>query len=196
MADLTTSANIDTFMGAADNAAARTALGLGTAATTAASAYEVPLTFSTGLTRTTNTITANVSSIAPLVLEDANTVGQRNGANGQAFSVYRSYTDASNFSNVSFRCNGTTFEIALVETGTGIGGITALQFNINGLPVSIPSAVDVDTLTAAGVCKGDITTNASATTGLVAGALAALTTASLVIYDGNGVAYQVPAKAV
>lgn len=34
---------------------------LGTAAFTAASAYEVPLTFSTGLTRTTNTVTVNVS---------------------------------------------------------------------------------------------------------------------------------------
>ncbi|MGH7249609.1 MAG: hypothetical protein ACREGC_01410, partial [Minisyncoccia bacterium] len=35
---------------------------LGTAAYTAASAYEVPLTFSTGLTRTTNTITNNLST--------------------------------------------------------------------------------------------------------------------------------------
>lgn len=37
---------------------------LGTAAFTAASAYEVPLTFSTGLTRTTNTITANAVNLA------------------------------------------------------------------------------------------------------------------------------------
>lgn len=37
---------------------------LGTAAYTATSAYEVPLTFSTGLTRTTNTITSNAVNIA------------------------------------------------------------------------------------------------------------------------------------
>ncbi len=37
---------------------------LGTAAYTAATAYEVPLTFSTGLTRTTNTITANAVNLA------------------------------------------------------------------------------------------------------------------------------------
>ena len=39
MADLTTSADIDALLAAADNAAARTALGLGTAATTAATDY-------------------------------------------------------------------------------------------------------------------------------------------------------------
>lgn len=40
--------------------------------------------------------------------------------------------------------------------------------------------------------KGLITTAANASTGLVAGALAALTNASLVIYDGAGTAYRVP----
>lgn len=45
----------------ADAAAQRTTLGLGTAATQATSAFEVPLTFSTGLTRSTNTITVNTS---------------------------------------------------------------------------------------------------------------------------------------
>lgn len=45
----------------ADAAAQRTTLGLGTAATQPTSAFEVPLTFSTGLTRSTNTITVNAA---------------------------------------------------------------------------------------------------------------------------------------
>lgn len=40
--------------------------------------------------------------------------------------------------------------------------------------------------------QGKITTDANATTGLVAGALAALTNASIVIYDATGTAYRVP----
>lgn len=40
--------------------------------------------------------------------------------------------------------------------------------------------------------QGKITTEANATTGLVAGALAALTTATIVIYDATGTAYRVP----
>lgn len=42
-------------------ATARTNLGLGTAATQNSTAFEAPLTFSTGLTRTANTVTVNVS---------------------------------------------------------------------------------------------------------------------------------------
>lgn len=40
--------------------------------------------------------------------------------------------------------------------------------------------------------QGKLTTDANATTGLIAGALAALTNASIVIYDATGTAYRVP----
>lgn len=48
---------------------------LGTAAYTAASAYEVPLTFSTGLTRSVNTITVDTSVIATKAYADSLVVG-------------------------------------------------------------------------------------------------------------------------
>lgn len=44
--------------------------------------------------------------------------------------------------------------------------------------------------------QGKITTDANATTGLVAGAFAALTTATIVLYDATGTAYAVPCSAV
>ncbi len=44
--------------------------------------------------------------------------------------------------------------------------------------------------------QGKLTTDTAATTGLVAGALAALTTGSIVVYDSTGTAYQVPVLAV
>lgn len=55
----------------------------GTAAFTAASAYEVPLTFGTGLTRTTNTVTVNTSqNIATLSNLTTNGLVTTSGGNG------------------------------------------------------------------------------------------------------------------
>ncbi len=61
------------LMAGADAAAQRTSLGLGTAATSAASAFEVPLTFNGGLTRTTNTIA--LSNMAANTIKGNNTAG-------------------------------------------------------------------------------------------------------------------------
>lgn len=47
-------------------------------------------------------------------------------------------------------------------------------------------------LSSPGLLKGNLQTNANATTGLSAGALAATTNASIVIKDGSGQAYRVP----
>jgi len=56
---------------------------LGTAAYTSSTAYEVPLTFSTGLTRTTNTITVNTSqNIAKLSNLTANGFVKTSGSDG------------------------------------------------------------------------------------------------------------------
>lgn len=56
---------------------------LGTAAYTAASAYEVPLTFSTGLTRTTNTVTVNTTqNIAKLSNLTSNGFVKTGGGDG------------------------------------------------------------------------------------------------------------------
>lgn len=67
----------------ADAATARTTLGLGTAATQNTSAFEVPLTFSTGLTRSTNTVTVNTSqNIAKLSNLTTNGIVKTSGSDG------------------------------------------------------------------------------------------------------------------
>ncbi len=66
-----------------DAAAMRSTLGLGTAATTNSTAYEVPLTFSTGLTRSTNTVTVNTTqNIAKLSNLTSNGCVQTSGSDG------------------------------------------------------------------------------------------------------------------
>lgn len=58
----------------------------------------------------------------------------------------------------------------------------------------IPAGVNVNgKLFASTFVQGKLQTSVNATTGLIAGALAALTNASLVIYDATGTAYRVPA---
>lgn len=66
-----------------DSATLWTYLGLGTAARSASSSFEVPLTFSTGLTRSTNTITVNTSqNIAKLSNLSSNGFVKTSGGDG------------------------------------------------------------------------------------------------------------------
>jgi hypothetical protein len=59
------------------------------------------------------------ASIAPLVIEDANTVAQRNGANAQRLNVYNGYTDASNNSGVAIHFDGSFSYVKNFVNGTG-----------------------------------------------------------------------------
>jgi len=88
--------------------------------------------------------TGGGGSIAPLVVEGANEVSQRNGANNQNFSVYRNYSSGSNYQRIRIGWTGTTAEIMsegatqgasnlLFKVGTG----TALNLGSASL---VPSA--------------------------------------------------------
>lgn len=104
---------------------------LGTAAFTAASAYEVPLTFSTGLTRTTNTVTVNTSqNIATLSNLTSNGLVTTSGGTG-ALSI----TSASSFvpaysgltTNGILQATGAT-TVASTLTPAGLTSVTATTF--------------------------------------------------------------------
>ena len=112
---------------------------LGSAAFTSAGAYEVPLTFSTGLTRTTNTITVNTSqNIATLSNLTSNGVVFTSGGNGTL-----GVTGTSGAGNVVLVTGATL-------VGPALGTPTALVgTNITG--------------TASGLTAGNVTTNANLT---------------------------------
>jgi hypothetical protein len=58
--------------------------------------------------------------IAPLVIEDANTVAQRNATNAQTFNLYRTFTDAANYERVRLAPDGSGNFLVIAEAaGTG-----------------------------------------------------------------------------
>lgn len=100
-----------------------------------------------GLTYThgTHTLSASGGSIAPLVIEDANTVAQRNGATAQSFNLYNFYTDASNYERGRLFWNSNVLTLFADKAGTGAtrdisiqgyGNISLKPGNANGLDVN------------------------------------------------------------
>lgn len=81
------------------------------------------ITLGSGLTMTGTTLSASGGSIAPLVIEDANTVAQRNSTTGQHFYVYKSFTDASNYSRLHLGASGTNdFLVGFEAASAGVPG--------------------------------------------------------------------------
>lgn len=68
---------------------------------------------------TETTLGGGAGSIAPLVIEDANTVAQRNGGTSQTTYIYKTFTDASNYERMRYGPNGSIFEIGAESAGTG-----------------------------------------------------------------------------
>lgn len=59
-----------------------------------------------------------------LLRDAANTLALRNGTNAQTFNVYKSFTDASNYSRIAlWATGGGNFQLATQVAGTGVGGI-------------------------------------------------------------------------
>ncbi len=65
---------------------------------------------------------SNVGSASDLHLarDAANTLAQRNGAAAQAFNIYNTYTDASNYERLAIKCVLNVATIAAENSGTGV----------------------------------------------------------------------------
>jgi hypothetical protein len=86
--------------------------------------------------RSTSTVAwgsgTSVTSADLFVARDAaNTLAQRNGVNAQAFRVYNTFTDASNYERVALKAETTYFRIITEKAGTGAA--RALAFATDGL---------------------------------------------------------------
>lgn len=171
--------------------------------------------------------TANYFNTKDLILlrDAANTLAQRNAANAQAFRLYNTYTDASNYERAVFGWSANTLNISMESAGTGsprnirmVSGSSAGQLlfvtnnidrlvitgggllGIGGATASFPALKRSTTVLQARLAddsafaplQGALRTDANAATGLSAGALAATTNASIVLYDASGQAYRIP----
>lgn len=67
-----------------------------------------------------------------LFRDAVNTLALRNGTNAQAFRMYETYTDASNYSRLGIQATGTTFDIYGQQAGTGVA--RAFRFGTNNSP--------------------------------------------------------------
>lgn len=109
--------------------------------------------------------------------EGANVLALRNGASAQVQRWYATFTDASNYSRVELSVTGSAVAYAIQEAGTGVGTLAKHQFK---------------TGSSFALVQGKLQTDSNAVTGLIAGALSALTTASITITDASGQVYRVP----
>ena len=103
--------------------------------------------------------TNGTSRDAILYRDAANTIAQRNGTNAQTFRVYRSYTDASNYSRWTVKWNTSTAILHAEGAGTGTDGSVA--FNDAALATNatvgflmIPSCAGTPTGTPADIPTG------------------------------------------
>ena len=73
---------------------------------------------------------SNLTPDLALARDAANTLAQRNGVNAQAFNLYNTYTDASNYERGFMRFVSNTLRIGTEKLGTGTA--RALEFQTDG----------------------------------------------------------------
>ena len=80
-------------------------------------------------------ITTPVSvSIAPLVIDNANSVSQRNGANAQGFHVYNNFADSLDGEWADIAWSGNVLSVGTNANGTGV--TRGMQFIVGGVAVA------------------------------------------------------------
>jgi hypothetical protein len=81
------------------------------------------------LTDTSPVVTWGASQDTQLTRDAADTLAQRRGTNAQAFRVYNTFTDASNYERVFIGAGGGNFQIYTQNAGSGVA--KELQFGTN-----------------------------------------------------------------
>jgi hypothetical protein len=95
--------------------------------------------FATNLRAQSNSGLITLGSADDVILnrDAADALALRNGANAQTFSIYRSYTDASNYSRLRMFLSGSTWNLSAEALGTGSASALSIQ---SGGNISFASA--------------------------------------------------------
>ena len=130
------------------------ALVVGTGGNAKYNAYGPVVRSDNGGVRWANSSNADTGSVDLVLLRDAaNTLALRNSTNAQAFNIYNTYTDASNYERGFIKWNSDVLEIGTEELGTGTarsldiktGNTSRLTLDTTG-SVEIATALTVATL--------------------------------------------------
>jgi len=115
----------------------------------------IVLAGTTGGISFTPTNNAGSASEFSLLRDAANTLAQRSGVNAQAFNLYNTYTDASNFERGYMRWTSNILRIGTDELGTGTA--RALEFQTDGttrMTIEATGAVNTAGSLIAGAASG------------------------------------------
>lgn len=101
-----------------------------------------------------------------LFRDAANTLAQRNGTNAQAFRVYNTYTDASNYERARLAWSGNVFEVATAAAGSGTARNMKLTAGASDVTLATSGAMTMasGTLTASAPLTQTQTWNSGGTT--------------------------------
>ena len=143
-----------------------------------------------GQLRLPSNISLTWNSDTFLARDAANTLAQRNGVNAQAFNLYNTYTDASNYERGFMRFVSNTLRIGTEKLGTGTA--RALEFYTDGaLRMTIGAASGV-TFNSQQIDNGNFRVTANGNGMSVGGGFAAATSGSLfgaLVYSGGYIGF-------
>lgn len=129
---------------------------------------------------------------AILTADTANTLAQRNSTAAQTFNLGNTITTVATAGEwAKFTWASNVYRFGAVA-GSSSGTNRAASWDYGDKLASATAAITVPATSGNIVFGGGVQLSNAAVTGLVAGAVAALTTATIVLYDSTGQAYRVP----
>lgn len=84
--------------------------------------------------------------------DDSNVIAQRNSTNAQAFRVYNTYTDASNYERAGLRWNTNVFELGSFAAGTGT--LRGMMVGVSGNSLGFLGATPIAQYSTTGTTTG------------------------------------------